>query len=158
MLTCSSEPSEQSLSPSQSHLEVIQCPFKHWNSIVLLQLCKGQPVSSLLSPQSLSWSQRQLGWMHFPLAQVNSSARQVSSRNMEFEKYYVVSFNFNFREQLIHLLQEASSDLSTQSGCSSHTQLIGMHSPSPLLQVNSSLEQVLSSEELKKNIIFNLVL
>lgn len=77
--TSSSEPSGQSRSPSQRHLDVMHKLSEQLNSEPGAHGVFGQFFSSELSPQSLSRSHIQRFWMHFPLAQVNSSERHVSS-------------------------------------------------------------------------------
>lgn len=79
LLTNSSDPSGQSVSPSQRHLAVIQRLSAHIKSVTDEQFVFGQLISSLISPQSSSLSQRQRFCMHRPLLHVNSSERHVSS-------------------------------------------------------------------------------
>jgi hypothetical protein len=77
--TSSSEPSGQSRSPSQRHLDVMQKFSEQLNSVSGAHGVFGQSLSSESSPQSSSRSHTQRFWMHFPFAQVNSSERHVSS-------------------------------------------------------------------------------
>ena len=83
----SSDPSWQSASPSQRHLNVMQKFSEQLNSVVGLQGVLGQSLSSEPSPQSSSRSQTQRLWMHLPFPQVNSSERQVSSGHAQEETH-----------------------------------------------------------------------
>lgn len=85
--TSSSEPSGQSRSPSQRHLDVMQKFSEQLNSESGAHGVFGQSFSSELSPQSSSRSHTQRFCMHFPLAQVNSSERQVSSGHAQGNTY-----------------------------------------------------------------------
>uniref|UniRef100_A0A3Q2WE64 Uncharacterized protein n=1 Tax=Haplochromis burtoni TaxID=8153 RepID=A0A3Q2WE64_HAPBU len=67
----SSDPSEQSLSPSQRHIAGTHIELLHWKEREL-QVGLGQDASSEPSEQSLSLSQTKLLDMHWPLAQRNS--------------------------------------------------------------------------------------
>lgn len=80
VLTVSSLPSEQSLSPSQTHSKLMQLPSGQVNDSDGQESLALQFRSSLPSPQSLSPSQTQRFWMQREFAQVNSSLRQVVSK------------------------------------------------------------------------------
>lgn len=80
VLTVSSLPSKQSLSPSQTHSKLMQLPSGQVNASGGQGAFGPQFFSSLASPQSLSPSQTQRFWMQRELAQVNSSVRQVVSK------------------------------------------------------------------------------
>lgn len=102
-LTFSSDPSGQSCSPSQRHLDVMQYFSEHWNCFTGSHIFGEQLASSLPSPQSSSRSHTHRFCIHRPLLQVNSSERHVLSKvyimviKLEFESH------FEFEELLIDL-------------------------------------------------------
>lgn len=69
----SSEPSEQSSSPSQAQSRGTQTVLLHWKDAEL-QVIGGQEASSLSSSQSASLSHTKAEETHWPLVQVNSES------------------------------------------------------------------------------------
>jgi len=75
--------SRQSLWPSQTKAALMQRPLAQVNSVAGLHVGKGQPRSSLLSPQSSVKSQASLTSTQRPLSQVKSTAEQVWNAEQE---------------------------------------------------------------------------
>lgn len=71
LLGHSSEPSEQSTSPSQAHRRGTQTVLLHWKDVAL-QVTGGHDASSLPSSQSASSSHTKEADTHWPLPQRNS--------------------------------------------------------------------------------------
>lgn len=71
LLGHSSEPSEQSTSPSQAHRRGTHTVLLHWKDVAL-QVAAGHDASSLPSSQSASSSHTKDADTHWPLAQRNS--------------------------------------------------------------------------------------
>ena len=121
----SSDPSEQSRSPSQCHVSKMQWPSSHWNC-QSLQLCPSHSASSDLSGQSKSPSHFQVSGRHCPTPPLpghwNSPALHCGFSGPQL----------------------TSSEPSWQSFSRSQRHLLEMHCP--LLHLNWSLVQLASSQ------------